>query len=252
VSASRTALVTGAGSGIGRATSLALAEAGFAVVLAGRSLAPLEALAADIALLGATALPVTCDVSSPTDVIALFGKLEATFGRLDLMFNNAGVGNPIAEIEDVSYEDWRRVLDTNVTGSFLCTQQAIRLMKSQRPRGGRIINNGSVSARAPRPRYCPYTVSKHAITGLTKQTALDGRAYDIACGQIDLGVVATEAAQWVSGAPAPQANGTMAVEAAIDPGDVANTVRFMAELPLDSNVLFLTLMPTKMPLVGRG
>jgi NAD(P)-dependent dehydrogenase (short-subunit alcohol dehydrogenase family) len=182
----------------------------------------------------------------------LFEAVEAEFGRLDLLFNNAGIGAPVLPVEDIAYEAWRKVLDTNVTGPFLCTQEAFRLMKKQKPRGGRIINNGSVSSQAPRPLFGPYTISKHAITGLTRSTALDGRPFDIACGQIDLGVVATDAAGWITDAPTLQANGAAATEAGIDPQHVADAVLYMAGLPLEANVLFITLMPTRMPLVGRG
>ena len=249
----RIALVTGAGSGIGRAVAHALAGAGYAVVLAGRRR---DALEESRALLqndgGHGSLVVPTDIREPREVKTLFEKVEAEFGRLDLLFNNAGIGAPVLPVEDVAYEDWRRVLDTNVTGPYLCTQQAFRLMKKQNPRGGRIINNGSVSSQAPRPLFGPYTISKHAITGLTKSTALDGRPFDIACGQIDLGVVATEAASWITAAPTLQANGAAASEAGLDPRHVADAVLYMAGLPLEANVLFMTVMPTKMPLVGRG
>jgi NAD(P)-dependent dehydrogenase (short-subunit alcohol dehydrogenase family) len=248
----RIALVTGAGSGIGRVVALALAGAGYDVVLAGRRRDALEETAALAQGNGVRSLAVPTDIREPREVKALFKAVEAEFGRLDLLFNNAGIGAPVLPVEDISYDDWRTVLDTNVTGPFLCTQQAVRLMKQQRPRGGRIINNGSVSSHAPRPLFGPYTISKHAITGLTRSTALDGRPFDIACGQIDLGVVATEAASWITGAPTLQADGTSASEAGLDPQHVANAVLYMAGLPLEANVLFITVMPTRMPLIGRG
>jgi NAD(P)-dependent dehydrogenase (short-subunit alcohol dehydrogenase family) len=250
--AGRIALVTGAGSGIGRVVACALAGTGYIVVLAGRRRDPLEETAALVLGNGGRSFVVPTDIRDPREVKALFEAVEIEFGRLDLLFNNAGIGAPVLPVEDIAYEDWRRVLDTNVTGPYLCTQQAFRLMKKQNPRGGRIINNGSVSSQAPRPLFGPYTISKHAITGLTKSTALDGRPFDIACGQIDLGVVATEAASWITGAPTLQANGATASEAGLDPQHVADAVLYMAGLPLEANVLFMTVMPTRMPLVGRG
>jgi NAD(P)-dependent dehydrogenase (short-subunit alcohol dehydrogenase family) len=247
----KTALVTGAGSGIGRATALALLHEGYSVVLAGRRLAALEQTAAAAGTEGSRALAVPTDVSDPSSVAALFQKIKATFGRLDLLFNNAGSSAPGIPLEELTVAQWRHVVDVNLTGPFLCTQAAFRLMKEQNPRGGRIINNGSISAYAPRPHSAPYTATKHAVTGLTKSTALDGRKYDIACGQIDIGNAATEmTARMKQGVP--QANGEMAVEPTIDVEHVARAVLSMASLPLDANVLFLTVMATKMPFVGRG
>ena len=248
---SKVALITGAGSGIGRASSLALAREGFAVVLAGRRADALEQTATMVNAAGSRALVVPTDVSDPAAVRVLFEKTKQTFGRLDLLFNNAGTGAPAIPLEDLSFEQWRHVIDVNLTGAFLCTQEAFRLMKSQSPRGGRIINNGSISAHAPRPNSAPYTASKHAITGLTKSTALDGRKYDIACGQIDIGNADTEMAAKMK-AGVPQANGTVAVEPTMEVEQVAKAVVYMANLPLDANVLFLTVMATKMPFVGRG
>jgi len=242
------ALVTGAGSGIGRASATALAEAGFTVVLAGRRLGPIEAAAAEA---GAGAVALTCDVRDPASIAALFVKIDTRFGRLDLLFNNAGIGAPGVELEDVRLEEWTAVVETNLTGAFLCTQEAFRLMKRQSPRGGRIINNGSISALVPRPNSAPYTATKHAISGLTRSTSLDGRAYDIACGQIDIGNAATEmAARMATGVP--QADGSTAPEPTIDVADVARAVVYMATLPLEANVQFMTVMATKMPFVGRG
>ena len=246
----KVALVTGAGSGIGRATALALLADGYAVVLTGRRRDALEqtaGLAAD----SGRALVVPADVTDPESVRALFDAARAAFGRLDLLFNNAGTGAPAVPLEDLTFDQWRRVVDTNLTGAFLCTQAAFRLMRDQDPRGGRIINNGSISAHAPRPHSAPYTATKHAITGLTKSTALDGRRYDIACGQIDIGNAATEMTARMS-AGVPQANGELAAEPTMDVGHVARAVLYMAGLPLDANVLFMTVMATKMPLVGRG
>ncbi len=247
----KTALVTGAGSGIGRATALALLHEGYAVVLAGRRS---EALAQTVAAAGpdgAQALAVAADVTDAASVQQLFEKTSETFGRLDLLFNNAGAGAPAVPLEDLTVEQWRRVVDVNLTGAFLCTQAAFRLMKAQTPRGGRIINNGSISAHTPRPNSAPYTATKHAITGLTKSTALDGRKYDIACGQIDIGNAATEmTARMKDGVL--QANGERAVEPTMDVSHVARAVVYMASLPLDANVLFLTVMATQMPFVGRG
>jgi len=241
------ALVTGAGSGIGRAVSLALASAGYSVVLAGRRAAELEKTAAA----GAGMLPVPTDVSQPESVLALFAQIRETFGRLDLLFNNAGTGAPGVPMEDLTYEQWRRVVGVNLTGAFLCAQQAIKLMKEQHPRGGRIINNGSISAYVPRPNSAPYTATKHAITGLTRSISLDGRAYDIACGQIDIGNAATEMTERMS-AGVPQANGTTMPEPRMDVRHVAEAVLYMASLPLDANVQFITVMATKMPFIGRG
>jgi NAD(P)-dependent dehydrogenase (short-subunit alcohol dehydrogenase family) len=245
------AIVTGAGSGIGRAVALALLREGWHVVLAGRRE---EALRETVALshgAQSRALPVPADVSDPASVHALFEKTKATYGRLDLLFNNAGVGAPGIPLEDMTVEQWRRVVDVNLSGAFYCTQGAFKLMKSQIPRGGRIINNGSISATAPRPNSAPYTATKHAITGLTKSTALDGRKYDIACGQIDIGNAATEMTAKMQ-VGVPQANGTLAIEPTMDVECVARAVLYMASLPLDANVLFMTVMATKMPLVGRG
>jgi len=248
---SKVALITGAGSGIGRASSMALARERFAVVLAGRRADALEQTATMVNAAGSRILLVPTDVSDPAAVRVLFEKTKQTFGRLDLLFNNAGTGAPAIPLEDLSFEQWRHVIDVNLTGAFLCTQEAFRLMKSQSPRGGRIINNGSISAHAPRPNSAPYTASKHAITGLTKSTALDGRKYDIACGQIDIGNADTEMAAKMK-AGVPQANGTIAVEPTMEVEQVAKAVVYMAKLPLDANVLFLTVMATKMPFVGRG
>ncbi len=246
----RIALVTGAGSGIGRHVALALAAAGFCVVLAGRTRARLEATAA-LARSRAKCIPLTVDVADAASVTALFDAIEDRFGRLDLLFNNAGINIAAQPIEDVSYDDWRKVVDTNLTGAFLCTQGAFRLMKRQRPKGGRIINNGSVSALSPRPGSAAYTAAKHGMTGLTKSTALDGRPFDIACGQIDIGNAATDMANHIV-AGTPQANGEVIVEPVIDVTLVARAVVQMAQLPLDANIQFMTLMATKMPLIGRG
>ena len=258
-SAQKVAIVTGAGSGIGKHVALALLKEGYSVVFAGRRAQALHA-ALDPALRearepvpshsGVRALPVPTDVTDPSSVRALFAKTVETFGRLDLLFNNAGISAPGA-LEDLTYEQWRSVIDTNLTGAFLCTQEAFRIMKTQQPQGGRIINNGSISAHAPRPNSVPYTASKHAITGLTKSTSLDGRKYDIACGQIDIGNAATELTERMQKG-VPQANGTMAVEPTMDPDIVARAVVYMASLPLDANVQFMTVMATKMPFVGRG
>ncbi len=246
----KVALVTGAGSGIGRHSALALAEAGYGVALAGRRQDALEETAA---LAGADArmLPVPTDVGDPQAVDALFAQVAEHFGRLDVLFNNAGGGAPTVPLEDLEYEQWQKVVAVNLTGSFLCTQAAFRIMKDQDPRGGRIINNGSVSAAAPRPNSAPYTATKHAITGLTKSTSLDGRKYDIACGQIDIGNTATDMTQRMSDG-VPQADGSKLVEPRFDVEHVARAVVQMAELPLDTNVLFMTIMATKMPFVGRG
>ena len=246
----RIALVTGAGSGIGRAASLALRKHGYSVVLAGRRMAELENTAA-AAIDGGRMIPVRADVGKPEDVKALFAVVQREFGRLDVLFNNAGMGAAAVPMEDLSYEKWSEVVAVNLTGSFLCAQEAIRMMKVQDPQGGRIINNGSISAHAPRPRSVAYTATKHAITGLTKSIALDCRAYRIACGQIDIGNAATEMTERMA-AGVPQANGTTAVEPRMDVQHVADAVVYMANLPLESNVLFMTVMATNMPLVGRG
>ena len=244
------AVVTGAGSGIGKAVALALAGEGYAVVLAGRRRDALEKAAAE-APAGGNMVPVPTDVTDPASVRALFDRTQATFGRLDLLFNNAGVGAPGVPLDELTVEQWRAVVDTNLTGPFLCTQHAFRLMKSQTPMGGRIINNGSISASVPRPHSAPYTATKHAITGLTRSTSLDGRRYDIACGQIDIGNAATElAAKMAKGVP--QANGEIAVEPLMDVAHVARAVVYMAGLPLEANVQFMTVMATKMPFIGRG
>ncbi|MEA2756209.1 MAG: hypothetical protein QOJ54_2498 [Aliidongia sp.] len=243
------ALVTGAGSGIGRAVALALSQAGYAVVLAGRRAETLAATAAEIG--GRPVLSVPADVGDPASVRALFQRLRETYGRLDLLFNNAGTGTPPVPIEELSYEQWRRVIDTNLTGAFLCTQEAVRLMKTQNPRGGRIINNGSISAHVPRPNSAPYTATKHAITGLTKSTSLDGRAFDIACGQIDIGNAATPMTEPMTKG-VPQPNGTIVSEPRMDVRHVADAVLYMARLPLEANVQFMTVMATNMPFVGRG
>ena len=247
----KVAVVTGAGSGIGKAVALALLREGYAVALAGRRAASLKATAKASKRAGSRALVVPTDVGDPASVRALFKRTKAKFGRLDLLFNNAGIGAPAIPMEDLSVEQWKAVVDTNLTGSFLCTQEAIRIMKSQKPRGGRIINNGSISARAPRPNSAPYTATKHAITGLTKSTSLDCRKYDIACGQIDIGNAATEMTERMAKG-IMQANGTMAVEPRMDVAHVASAVLYMASLPLDANVQFMTVMATRMPFVGRG
>ncbi len=248
-SAGKVAIVTGAGSGIGKASTLALLREGYAVALAGRRKDMLEAVARE-AKPDARTLVVPTDVADPASIRALFAKTKETFGRLDLLFNNAGIG-ATGSLEDLPLEQWRAVVDTNLTGSFVCTQEAFKIMKSQQPRGGRIINNGSISAHAPRPGSVAYTSTKHAITGLTKTTSLDGRKYDIACGQIDVGNAETPmTARMKKGVPQP--NGTVEIEPVMDVENVANAVVYMASLPLDANVLFLTVMATKMPFVGRG
>ena len=250
-SVAKVAVVTGGGTGIGRAVALALAEVGYSVVVAGRRKEPLEATAAEGSKLGARMLAVTTDVADPKSVRALFAQTVEAFGRLDFLFNNAGAGAPSVPLEDLTYEQWSTVVGANLTGAFLCTQEAIKLMKSQVPRGGRIVNNGSISAHSPRPNSAPYTATKHAITGLTKSTSLDGRKYDIACGQIDIGNAATEMTQgMVKGVM--QANGDVEVEPRIDVSHVVGAVLYMAGLPLDANVQFMTVMATKMPFIGRG
>jgi len=247
----KVAIVTGAGSGIGKTVALALLKDGYRVALAGRRKDPLEQTVKDAGSAGALALVVPADVSNPESVRALFAKTKEVFGRLDLLFNNAGVFPPGVPLEDLSFEQWKTAVDINLTGAFLCTQEAIKIMKSQVPRGGRIINNGSISAHAPRPNSAPYTATKHAITGLTKCTSLDGRKVDIACGQIDIGNAATEITSKMA-TGVPQANGTIAVEPLMDLSHVGSAVLYMASLPLDTNVQFLTIMATKMPFVGRG
>ncbi len=247
----KVAVVTGAGSGIGRAASLALQGAGYAVVLAGRTESKLDETAAMAIEGGGRMLVIPTDVSNPESVRALFHATEEAFGRVDVLFNNAGVSAPGVPMEDLTYEQWNTVIGANLTGPFLCAQEAIRVMKAQDPRGGRIINNGSISAHAPRPKSAPYTATKHAITGLTKSISLDCREYDIACGQIDIGNAATEMTQRMTGG-VPQANGTTMVEPRMDVQNVAQAVLYMANLPLDANVLFMTVMATKMPFTGRG
>ena len=247
----KVALVTGAGSGIGRAVSLALQENGWAVVLAGRRAAELEKTAAQARPSDARMLVVPTDVGKPEAVRALFEKTKEAFVRLDLLFNNAGSGAPGIPMEDLTFDQWKAVVDVNLTGAFLCAQEAIKIMKAQNPRGGRIINNGSISAYAPRPNSAPYTATKHAITGLTKCISLDGRKYDIACGQIDIGNAATELTERMA-AGIIQANGTIMPEPRLDLRSVCGAVLYMANLPLDANVQFMTIMATKMPFVGRG
>ncbi len=247
----RIALVTGGGSGVGRAAALALQSAGYNVVLAGRRAAELERTAELAEPSGGKTLAVPTDVTEPDSVQALFATTKESFGRLDVLFNNAGVGAPGIPMEELTYEQWSTVVDVNLTGAFLCAQEAIKMMKDQEPRGGRIINNGSVSAQAPRPYSAPYTATKHALTGLTKCIALDCRGYDIACGQIDIGNAVTERTEkMLSGVP--QANGSTMVEPRVDVRHVADAVLYMANLPLDANVLFMNVMATKMPFVGRG
>ncbi|MBI2216491.1 MAG: SDR family oxidoreductase [Candidatus Rokubacteria bacterium] len=250
-SSRKVAVVTGAGTGVGKAVALALLHEGYAVVLAGRRKGLLDATAAEGAVASSPALVVPADVADPASVKGLFAKTQETFGRLDLLFNNAGTGAPPVPLEDLTVEQWKAVVDVNLTGAFLCTQEAFRVMKSQVPRGGRIINNGSISAHVPRPNSAPYTATKHAITGLTKSTSLDGRRYDIACGQIDIGNAETPlTARMKQGVP--QASGTTAIEPTMDVEHVARAVVYMASLPLDANVQFLTVMATKMPFIGRG
>ena len=244
------ALVTGAGSGIGRHSALALADAGYAVALAGRRQEALDETAG-LARDPSRMLAISTDVGDPASVDALFAQVQESYGRLDVLFNNAGMGAPGVLLEDLEYEQWQAVVAVNLTGSFLCTQAAFKIMKDQDPRGGRIINNGSVSAEAPRPNSAPYTATKHAISGLTKSTSLDGRKYDIACGQIDIGNTATDMTQRMNDG-VPQPDGSKMVEPRFDVQHVANAVVQMAELPLDTNVLFMTIMATKMPFVGRG
>jgi len=248
---SRIALVTGAGSGIGRAVSLAFNTTGYSVVLAGRQAEKLDSTVAMAERQEAAMLAVPTDVTQPHAVAALFARIEEKFGRLDVLFNNAGTSAPGIPMEDLTYQQWSSVVAVNLTGAFLCAQQAVRLMKSQQPRGGRIINNGSISAHAPRPDSAPYTATKHAITGLTKSLSLDGRKYDIACGQIDIGNAATEMTERMADGVA-QADGTKAPEPRMHVKLVADAVLYMANLPLDANVQFMTVMATKMPFVGRG
>jgi NAD(P)-dependent dehydrogenase (short-subunit alcohol dehydrogenase family) len=246
--ATKVALVTGAGSGIGRAAAIALSKDGFALVLAGRRLQPLEETSA---MLAGDSIAISTDVGDPDSVAALFATLKRKFTRLDLLFNNAGVGTPNVPVEELSFVQWQAALGANLTGAFLCTQHAFRLMKAQDPRGGRILNNGSISATTPRPNTAPYTATKHAISGLTKSTALDGRAFNIACGQIDIGNAATDMTlKALEGLP--QADGRILPEPRMDLNEAARAVAYMASLPLDANVLFMTVMATTMPFVGRG
>ena len=247
----KVAIVTGAGTGVGKAVTLALLQEGYAVVLAGRRKEPLESTAEAGKTSGSRTLVVPTDVSDPSSVQALFARTKETFGRLDLLFNNAGTGAPAIPLEDLSYEQWKAVVDVNLNGMFLCLQEAFRLMKDQQPRGGRIINNGSISAHAPRPNSAPYTATKHAVTGLTKSASLDGRKYDIACGQIDIGNAETDMARRMKDG-VPQADGSIRAEPLMDPAHVANAVVHMASLPLEANVQFITVMATKMPFIGRG
>jgi NAD(P)-dependent dehydrogenase (short-subunit alcohol dehydrogenase family) len=249
--ATKVALVTGAGTGIGKHSALALMREGYAVVLAGRRKDLLEATAAEGRATGSPSLVVPTDVSDPESIRALFAKTKDTFGRLDLLFNNAGIGAPPVPMEELPFEKWKVVVDTNLTGSFICTQEAIKIMKNQQPRGGRIINNGSISAHAPRPFSVAYTSTKHAITGLTKSTSLDGRQYDIACGQIDIGNAVTPMTERMTKGVL-QPNGTTVAEPRMDVSAVANAIVYMDSLPLDANVQFMTVMATKMPFVGRG
>ncbi len=247
----RVALVTGGGTGIGRAAARALAGAGWNVVLAGRRQATLEQALAELGLGPDRGLPVSADVGDPRSVKGLFERVRQHFGRLDLLFNNAGTGAPPVPLEEITYEQWMAVVNANLTGAFLCTQEAFKLMKSQSPKGGRIINNGSISAHAPRPLSAPYTATKHAITGLTKSTALDGRVHNIACGQIDIGNASTDMTERMTRGVL-QPDGAMRPEPRMDVEHVGRSILHMAELPLESNVLFMTVMATQMPYVGRG
>jgi NAD(P)-dependent dehydrogenase (short-subunit alcohol dehydrogenase family) len=244
-------IITGAGTGIGKGVAMAFLKEGYRVALAGRRQEPLTQVVREAGVSAEQALTMATNVRDPASVRALFAKTKEAFGRLDVLFNNAGISAGGVALEDLSYEQWQAVVETNLTGAFLCTQEAFKIMKSQDPRGGRIINNGSVSATAPRPNSAPYTSTKHAITGLTKSTALDGRKYDIACGQIDIGNALTEATSRMPQG-VPQANGSVAAEPVMDVQHVASAVLYMASLPLEANVLFMTVMATKMPLVGRG
>ena len=245
------ALVTGGGVGIGKASALALARAGWNVAVAGRRLEPLQSAVQAIEAAGRRGLALSCDVGDPDSVAAAFAEIDGEFGRLDLLFNNAGVSAPGVPMEDLTFAQWKTVVDANLTGAFLCAQGAIRIMKRQSPRGGRILNNGSISAHAPRPMSATYTATKHAITGLTKSIALDGRPFDIACGQIDVGNALTEMAfRMTTGVP--QADGHIAIEPTMDANEVAAAVVHMASLPLSTNILNMTIMATKMPFVGRG
>jgi len=249
----KVALVTGAGTGVGKAVAVALAKAGYNLVLAGRRKEPLDQTAAEVNAAGSQALVAPTDVSKREQILALFDKVKSTFGRLDVLFNNAGIGAPPVPLEDLPYETWQNVVATNLTGMFLCTQEAIKIMKAQVPRGGRIINNGSISAHAPRPFSVAYTATKHAVTGLTKSVSLDCRQYDICCGQIDIGNAATPLTErMVKGEGILQPDGSKKIEARMEAEHVGNAVVYMASLPLDTNVLFMTVMANKMPFVGRG
>jgi len=245
------AIVTGAGSGIGRSVSLALLKVGYSVALAGRRKEPLEETASMAGKDGERALAVPTDVTSADSIRALFATVKDKFGRLDLLFNNAGTGTPSTSVEELTLEQWQRVVDTNLTGPFICTQEAMKIMKDQKPMGGRIINNGSISAHVPRPGSAPYTSTKHGVTGLTRSTSLDGRKYDIACGQIDIGNAATPMTERMTGG-VPQPDGTMMAEPRMDVDYVGQAVVYMDSLPLDANVQFITVMATKMPFIGRG
>jgi NAD(P)-dependent dehydrogenase (short-subunit alcohol dehydrogenase family) len=247
------ALVTGAGTGVGRAVAIALAKAGYSLVLAGRRKEMLDKVAGEINAIGAQALAVSTDVSKRESIQALFATVKSTFGRLDVLFNNAGIGAPAVPLEDLPFETWQNVVATNLTGIFLCTQEAIKIMKDQNPRGGRIINNGSISAHTPRPFSVAYTSTKHAITGLTKSTSLDTRAYNICCGQVDIGNAATPLTdRMVQGEGVLQSDLTKKIEPRMDAEHVGNAVVYMASLPLDTNVLFMTVMANTMPFVARG
>lgn len=250
-SSDKVVIITGAGSGIGKRTALAFFQAGYAVALAGRRAELLEETAAAAGPSGSQALAVATDVTDPQSIKNLFAKTQETFGRLDVLFNNAGIGAPAELLEDLTYEQWTAVVNVNLTGAFLCTQEAFKIMKSQERMGGRIINNGSVSAHAPRPNSAPYTATKHAMTGLTKSTSLDGRKYNIACGQVDIGNAATDMTERMDNG-VPQANGSVAVEPRMKADEVANAVVHMASLPLDANIQFVTIMATQMPYIGRG
>ncbi|MBE0624611.1 MAG: SDR family oxidoreductase [Burkholderiales bacterium] len=247
----KVAIVTGAGTGIGKSAALALLADGFRVGLVGRRRELLEKTAQDAGSAAANTLVLAADIGRPESVKALFAQVQQAWGRLDVLFNNAGMGAPAVPMEDLSHEQWKAVVDVNLSGMFLCSQEAIKIMKSQDPRGGRIINNGSISAHAPRPNSAPYTATKHAVTGLTKCISLDCRKYDIACGQIDIGNAATEMTERMKNGVA-QANGSIAVEPRMDVAHVGSAVLYMARLPLDANVQFMTIMATKMPYVGRG
>jgi len=250
-SSSKVAVITGAGTGVGNRTALALIENGYSTVLAGRRAELLEATAVEAGPRFSQALVVPTDVTDPDSVRNLFARTKEVFGRVDILFNNAGISAPPISLEDLTYDQWKSVVDVNLTGVFLCTQEAFRLMKSQEPRGGRIINNGSVSAYVPRPNSAPYTATKHAVTGLTRSASLDGRQYNIACGQIDIGNADTAMAE-VFKTGVLQANGTISPEPTMDTDNVARAVLYMASLPLDTNVQFMTVMATKMPFIGRG